>query len=164
MDERRGGIEHLSSLGHIWLKYMSPVWGVIFIRQPDKPELHRQRFFVIQQDSITGVCPPLPSQSLLINTGIERMLRSNFSFYTPPLSFFPFSLRCVSLYHTEPGRCQGEENLINRSLKLRIIPVNSFFFVVNVAIFFSAFGHLYPWIAQFFIPNLKFVCYHWITR
>lgn len=98
MDERRGGIEHLSGLGHIWLKYMSPLWGVIFIRQPDKPELHRQRFFVIQQDSITGVCPPLPSQSPLINTGIERMLCSNFSFSTPPSSLFSLPVSLVSLF------------------------------------------------------------------
>lgn len=46
-DERRGGIEHLSGLGHIWLKYMTPVWRVIFIRQPDKPEPLGQRYSLL---------------------------------------------------------------------------------------------------------------------
>lgn len=129
MDERRGGIEHLSGEGHIWLKYMSPVWEVIFIRQPDKPEQHRQRFFVIQQDSVTGVCPALPSQSPLINTGIERMLCSNFSFYFPLFYFFPpfQSPVCLFLIHSLVGVMRGNF-LKNSSLKLILIILNWFKF------------------------------------
>lgn len=153
MDERRGGIEHLSGLGHIWLKYMSPVWGVIFIRQPDKPELHRQRFFVIQQDSITAACPPLPSQSRLINT--ERMLFSNFSFHTLPPSPLVSLLQspsCLSSSHRAWSASEGDisdksfPQTGNNSLKLICL--------LTVAIFFSPFSNLYPWFTQLSLTQI----------
>lgn len=123
IDEWRGGIEHLSGLGHIWLKYMSPVWGVIFIRQPDKRKPHGQRYSVIQQDSITSACPLLPSQSLLINAEIdtERMLCSNFSFYTPRL-FNPAQSPLCLLLSYRPREVSEEDVSKNGSPKLRIIP------------------------------------------
>lgn len=56
IDEQRGGIQHLSGLGHIWLKYMSPVWGVIFISQPDKPEPHGQRYSLLFSRTRSQAC------------------------------------------------------------------------------------------------------------
>lgn len=117
------GMKRLSGSGHIWLKYVSPVWGVIFIRQPDKPEPLRHWIFVIQQDPMAGACPPLPSQSQLINAAIERLLFP--SLFLSCFFFFLFSALAAPFIIQSSVGVRKTFLLINLSFRVRKIPLKS---------------------------------------